>query len=81
MLTEDDLTKFGNVVDEKVERRLEKFGEVFDEKIKKQLKPVKDDIAQIRKDVKVMVNFFDREYLDLRKRVERIETHLKLSVS
>lgn len=81
MLTDNDLRKLGLVVDEKMEKRLIKFGQDFDEKMEKRLKPVKDDIAHIRKDIKTMVNFFDREYLDLRKRVERIETHLRLSVS
>ena len=52
-----------------------------DEKIEKRLKPVKDDISHIRKDVKVMTGFFDNEYLVLRKRVERIESFLKLTVS
>jgi len=66
MLTDNDLKKIGEVVDQKIEKRL---------------KPIKEDISQIRKDIKSIVNFFDREYLELRKRVERIETHLKISVS
>lgn len=47
----------------------------------KELKPLKDDIAHIRKDTKAIVGFFDREYLELRKRVERIEQHLNLSAA
>ncbi len=66
MLTDSDLKKIDGLVAKR---------------IKQEVKPIKEDIAQIRKDVKVVVNFFDREYLDLRKRVERIEAHLKLSVS
>ena len=88
MLTDNDLKKIGQVVDEKIEKRLKpikddmaSLGQVVDEKIEKRLKPIKDDIAQIRKDMKTLVNFFDREYLELRKRVERIEAHLKISVS
>ncbi len=45
---------------------------------KEDLKPIKNDIVNIRKDMKVIINFFDHEYLDLRKRVERIEEHLHL---
>lgn len=48
---------------------------MFDRK----LKPIKDDIVQIRKDQKLIVRFFDREYLDLRKRVEKIESLLKIA--
>ncbi len=75
------LSTFGKEVDEKMERRLSTFGREVDEKMEKRLKPIKDDVAHIRKDIKTMVGFFDREYLDLRKRVERIEGYLKLSVS
>lgn len=42
------------------------------------LKPIKDDISQIRKDTKTIVGFFDREYLELRKRIEKIEFHLNI---
>jgi len=74
MLTDNDLKKIGEVVDQKIE---EKVGPI----IEKHLRPVKEDISHIRKDIKTMVGYFDREYLDLRKRVERIESHLKISVS
>jgi len=70
MLTKNDLSQFGEVVDKKIENRF-----------KVELKPIKEDIAHIRKDVKTVINYFDREYLQLRKRVERIEAHLNLSVS
>lgn len=49
--------------------------------IRDELKPIKEDIAQIRKDIKTITNFFDREYLELRNRVERIEEHLHLPLS
>ena len=74
MLSNDDLKKIGEVVDRRIE---EKVGPI----IEKQLRPVKEDISHIRKEIKVIVGFFDREYLDLRKRVERIEAHLNLAVS
>lgn len=54
------------------------FSKRIDSAFSKRLKPVQEDIARIRKDQKTIVNFFDREYLDLRKRVERIEDHLSL---
>ena len=47
--------------------------------ISQELKPIKEDITHIRKDIKTIVNYFDREYLQLRKRVERLENHLHLS--
>ncbi|MCL4338238.1 hypothetical protein M1271_00955 [Patescibacteria group bacterium] len=46
---------------------------------KDDLKPIKLDIAKIRKDTGTITDFFDKEYLDFRQRVERIEKHLNLS--
>ncbi|OGM03216.1 hypothetical protein A2115_02820 [Candidatus Woesebacteria bacterium GWA1_41_8] len=51
---------------------------VFAERLKQDLKPVKSDITKIRKDIDVMLSMFDREYLEIRKRIERIEEHLNL---
>ena len=39
---------------------------------------MKKDIAKIRNDQKTIVNYFDREYLDLGKHVTQIEDYLKL---
>ncbi len=41
----------------------------FDQ-IKKIVEPIKRDVSQTRKDVKVLISYFDREYADLRKRIE-----------
>jgi predicted nucleic acid-binding Zn-ribbon protein len=46
--------------------------------LKKDVKTLKQDVSEIRKDMKTVINFFDGEYLELRKRVERIEEHLDL---
>jgi len=67
MLTKQDLTNLTKIV--QVETR---------KIVQEELKPIKKDIIPIRKDQKLIVNFFDREYLDLRTRVERIEEHLGL---
>lgn len=64
MLTKTDLVQIGNVIDSKLKP------------IQKDIKTMKSDIAQTRKDVKVIISYFDREYVDLRKRVELIEEHL-----
>ncbi|OHD25943.1 MAG: hypothetical protein A2Y38_05700 [Spirochaetes bacterium GWB1_59_5] len=47
--------------------------------MKEELKPIKQDIAEIRGDIKAIISFFDREYIALRRRVERIEEHLQLA--
>lgn len=42
------------------------------------VKTLESDTAKIRKDTGAIVEFFDHEYLELRKRVTRIEEHLGL---
>jgi len=46
--------------------------------IKTEFKPIKSDMGKMRKDIDTMLSLFDREYIDLRQRVERIEEHLNL---
>lgn len=76
MLTKTDLNQIDKLlvkrVDEVVTKRV-------DEIVTKKLKPMKEDVSQIRKDIKLIVSFFDREYIALRRRVERIEEHLNLA--
>lgn len=66
MLTRKDLSEIQKIVQKETNP------------IKKDVKTIKSDISQIRKDTKTIVNFFDREYVELRQRVGRIEEHLHL---
>jgi adenylosuccinate lyase len=70
MLTKKDLSLIDAIVSRRIQIELEP--------VKKDLRTLKSDMTQTRKDVKALVNFFDREYLELRRRVERIEEHLHL---
>lgn len=67
MLTKTDLKDIGNLLDERLDKQF---------KIK--FKPIKSDISKIRKDIDVIISLFDREYINLRQRIERIEEHLNL---
>lgn len=77
MLNQSDLDQIKAIVSSEVEP-LKKVvsGEI--EPLKKDMRTIKKDITQIRKDVQTIISFFDRETLELRKRVDRIETHLGL---
>lgn len=80
MLTKNDLQQIQRIVKTEGQQETQKVIQRETGKIvKRELEAIKEDITQIRKDVKTIVNFFDTEYLELRKRVERIEEHLKLS--
>ncbi len=77
MLTKEDLSQIGNVVDSKLNKRLEPFEKRFGS-IDKKLNSLDKDVTYIRKSINVDISGFDKEYLDLRKRVEQIEKHLEL---
>ncbi len=80
MLTKSDVKTIGDLFDKKFDEKFDKkFKDGFDLAFEKHTKSIKEDVSQIRHDQKLIIKFFDREYLDLRKRVERIESHLKLS--
>lgn len=84
MLTKIDLQKIKQAIKEVVVTKDEAKSLVTKNDLKNfatkdDLKPIKQDITQIRKDISTITDFFDKEYFDLRKRVERIEEHLNLS--
>lgn len=70
MLTKTDIKQIDRVVSKRIKEEINP--------IKKDVKTLKSDVSEIRKDIKTIVNFFDKEYLELRTRVERIEEHLNL---
>ena len=67
MLTKADLTAIGELIDRKL-----------DEKLKKELKPIKSELKLIRKNMNLVIRFFDDEITGVRKRVDRIEDFLRL---
>lgn len=71
MLTKDDLIAIGQVIDQRLDKRLEP--------ITKDIKGIKSDLTKIQKDVRVMLAVLDRADVELHKRVERIEEHLGFS--
>jgi hypothetical protein len=42
------------------------------------LKPIKNDVKKIRADINIIVDHFDRDYLEMRARIDRIERFLKI---
>lgn len=66
MLTNSDLSKISKIVQE----------ETYP--IKKEVKFIRRDVTKMRKDIDVIISFFDRQYLDLERRLERLEEYLKL---
>lgn len=72
MLTKTDLQAIDNLIVKRVD-------EVVTKRIREEHKPIRKDISKMRKDIDVMLSLFDREYVNLRSRVERIEEHLSLT--
>ncbi len=70
MLTKEDLISIGEVIDQRLDKRLEP--------IAKDIKSMKSDLTKAQKDIRVMLAVLDRADGELRKRIERIEEHLGL---
>jgi hypothetical protein len=66
MLNQADLYQIKNIVTSEIQP------------LEKDINTVKRDMKHIRKDVKTIISFFDRETLELGKRVDRIEDKLGL---
>lgn len=47
--------------------------------VRNELKPVKSSLAEIRRELSDVIEFFDNDVSKLRSRVDRIEEHLHLS--
>jgi len=71
MLNQADLDQIKNIVSSEV-APLKDFVSSEIDPLKMDMKIVKADIGHIRKDIKTIITFFDRENLELRKRVDRI---------
>jgi hypothetical protein len=71
MLTQSDLNRMRVVVSDEIKKETGP--------INNRMKTMESDITHIRKNTDSVINFFDREYLELRKRVDRIEEHLGLT--
>lgn len=95
MLTKQDLSQIRIVVREEIQRETPKIvheaiqketppivERIVEEKlmpVKKDIHTMKNDLTKIRADINMVITFFDREFLALRARVERIEEHLGLT--
>lgn len=92
MLTKTDLNQIRKVVREEIEGESRSLKEDLQGEIKLVRIEIQKDIQaltnriknleivtnKIQKDIKSIINFFDKEFLRLRKRVEKVEEHLNL---
>ena len=77
MLTKDDIKNIDSIVTKRIRSELNPVKSGISN-ITNDILSIKKDIVQVRKDQKIIVNAFDRDYLDLRERIERLESHLEL---
>jgi len=72
----EDLIQSGNKsLEDRLGKRLEGS---LGKKLESELRPIKSDLAKVRRDVDTMLDLFDRDILDLRNRVEKIEEILNI---
>lgn len=63
---------------ELLDKRLNPIDQKLDG-LQKDIRVAKKDLAETRNDVKVLISYFDREYVNLRKRIEAIEERLGIT--
>ena len=92
MLTKSDLSQIRQVIREEVEVESKTSQEEIQGEIKlarieiqkdikangSRIKTLEIIITKTQKDIKSIITFFDKEYLSLRKKVERLEENLHL---
>lgn len=86
MLTKADLSQIRKIFREEQETEKEEFrGEMklWRIELQKEIRDLKDHfknleikINKIQKDIKIIINFFDRENLEFKRRPEKLEEHL-----
>lgn len=72
MLTATDLQNIGELIDSKLDSKLK-------ETFSRELKPIKKALKKLDGDLAAINRFYDREVLDLDKRVTKVEKHLGFS--
>ncbi len=70
MLTKTDLNQISGLLDAKFDTKLAP--------IKKDIKSLKKDVSKIRKDQGTMLDLLDKEQMQQRKRIIRLEEHAGL---
>lgn len=70
MLTKNDLKQIGILVNQIIEARIKPLA--------REIKELHRRVKKMERDLKLITNYFDREYIDHDKRITRIETHLGL---
>ena len=73
-----DIQNLKDTLNESILKHTEKAAQDILNEVRPEFQSIKKDIKKIKNDQKLIVNFFDSEYLTLRARVERIETVLSI---
>ncbi len=86
MLTKQDLETAVSGLQKEIIKSSSSLSEDVKQIIQKEVSPIRKDIQTIKKDItqirasqNEIINFFEREYLELRQRIERIEEHLGIT--
>ena len=82
MLSKDDLKQIKIIVAGEVGNQTILQNKGFSGKfnsLTEEVKGIKKDILNVQKDLDTVIQFFDRDYLELCGRVERIEKHLGIT--
>ncbi|OGG23635.1 hypothetical protein A3A79_00300 [Candidatus Gottesmanbacteria bacterium RIFCSPLOWO2_01_FULL_43_11b] len=79
MLTKNDLSQIQKIVQVETKKIVQvETKKIVSNELQRELKPVKKDIKKIKSDISIIVKTYDRDFVHLRRRVNRVESHLQL---
>ena len=85
MLTQSDLQAIGKIIDEKISPIESKMGsfetkmQSFEKKLSSLDKKTNRGFKSVDRKLDVIINYFDHQDIDIRKRLNRIELHLGIA--
>ena len=81
MLTKNDLMAIEQIVKKETDPIKSNIDEMRTNisNLQKDMKPIKRGLRKIKKDINTVINFFDDNIIDTKRRIDRIENHLHLS--
>lgn len=78
MLTQNDLHAIGKIINETLDSRLPLVENKLIKKISSLDKKMNQGFKSVDKKLDVIINYFDHQDIDIKKRLNRIELHLGL---
>jgi len=79
MLSTEDLNQIKTLMESVVEQKLrETLHKELQKELQKEIGPIKKSLRKIQKDLDTTIDYFDKGYLNHKKRIKTVESHLQI---